>query len=169
MAIHNLTQIIEGLSKVLFEAEYRRLESSVKRLDQQNREILRHVSSGFMHNGVLYRPKDAATIAVGAGANPPLAWELLGSMNEFLADRKVIQTDQKLIEQTLYTLLYQCNDGQELRDSLPECLVSLVPALQSLNRCCNEGFIIRHDERAHRQYLKILPKIEFYSATRLMY
>ena len=33
----------------------------------------------------------------------------------------------------------------------------------------NEGFLIRNDQRALTQYLKVKPKIEYYAATRLLF
>lgn len=167
MAISNLTPLIQLLSKSLFEAEYRRLERDITEIDRLNREVQHLQYKGFVYNGTVYIPKDATVLV--KGPKPALAYALTGEMQYFLKDQYTINNDKKLIEQILYTLLYQCNDVQEVRDGLPECLVQLVPELSKLQRKLNQTFIIRHDERAFRQFNDILPKIEFYSATRLLY
>lgn len=167
MAINNLPKIIEVLSKVLFEAEFRRLESLIKKLNQQNRECSRLVQDGFVYGGITYVPKDSSMLV--KGPKPALAFELTQDMEEFLQDQRTIETDKKLIEQIFYNLLYQCNNLQEVRDALPECLVSLVPDLSKLPRHLNQGFTVQFGDRPYRQFMGILPKIEFYSATRLLY
>lgn len=169
MAIEKLADVIHDLCDLLFEAETRRLDTTVKQLDQSNREIKGNSLHGFIHGGEIYRPSNAPVRATRTSDYPTLAFTLCNDAEAFVNDSKTLKADRKLIEQILFKLLYQCNDIQEVRDSLPECLVQLVPGLAKMPRKCTEGFIIRHDPRAHRQYLAVLPKIEFYAMTRLIY
>lgn len=168
MALPTIQPLIKQLSHKMFEAERRRLETILVQIDKQNREIKGQTLQGFMHAGKIYRPKSAPTLAVGAGSYPTLAFALQDQMAELLRDTKEVETDQQLIEQILYKLLYQANDRQEIRDALPECLVQLTD-LNRLNRKLSPGFLNQSDERTYRQFQAILPKIEMYCTTRLLY
>jgi len=167
MATTHIQEVISMLSKHLFEAEYRRLDQEIIRLDAVNREMLKLQYKGFVYNGKVYIPKDATVIL--KGPKPALAYELTDQMNQFLKDLYTINFDKKMIEQVLYTLLYQCPNSQSIRDSLPECMVSLVPEFSNYRRLRPTAYIIKDDERAMNQFTKALPKIEFYSATQLLY
>lgn len=167
MAVANLHKFLDALVSRLFAAEERRLDKAVESLDQRNREIGRHKTQGFLLQGKLFRQKSATLIAT-TGIKP-LAYELTEDGNKFLRDRNNIDQDRQIIKQILYKLVEPCQNGQEIRDTLPECLVSLVPELSRMERRFAKGFFAPKDERFQRQYEAILPKIESYSATCLLY
>jgi hypothetical protein len=163
-------QFIDALKTKLFEAEERRLTAGIDRIVEQHEEIKGPSLMQFMFNGEVYRHSKANTIHKSVFS---LAWELNGEMEKWLKDRKTIDLDRDQIGQMLYRLqshVMQGYDGtrQEVRDALPECLVSLVPVFQNLPRRMNTQFFLRSD-RDFRQYAKILPKIEMYAMTKLIY
>jgi len=81
-----------------------------------------------------------------------------------------VDLEKQLIKQSLSHLLIPCRSEQDIRDALPDCLSALMPrSIQALPRTNEEAWTIRNDERALRQYRKALPRIEFYSAARLIY
>ena len=95
---------------------------------------------------------------------------MLTEASEFLSDVKKVELDKEQIKQVLFKLLYQANTLQEIRDSLPECLVPLVPEIAKLSRQTDDPtWFIRNDERALKQYKKMLPKIEMYAVSRMIY
>lgn len=101
---------------------------------------------------------------------PTLAFELLTEANEFLNDVKKVELDKEQIKQVLFKLLYPTTTLQEIRDALPDCLVPLAPDISKLSRQTDDPtWFIRNDERALKQYRKILPKIEMYAMSRLIY
>jgi hypothetical protein len=169
MAISNSKEIIDGISKALFEAEYRRLKGRVKELSRMNREALPTTVYPFMYQGKVYIPEDVPHLTAGPGSSVGLAFSLYPQMTAFLADKNTVEQDRKQIEMMLFKLTYQVCNMQELRDTLPDCLVSLVPQLDKMPRCMDQKFLIRNDERTLRQFEVILPKMEFYSVARLMY
>lgn len=168
MMIPSGVQLISELTEALFSAEYRRIEQSVKDLDRQNREIKGHTRHGFMYGGTVFVPKDAPHLRE-RGGYPSLAFELNQRGNFLVKDQNLIDTDKKMVEQLSYLLLKDCQTLQDVRDALPESMVSLSPELTKLMRLREEAYIIRDNERAFRQFQTLSEKIDFYTATRMIY
>lgn len=166
MALACINPLIDEIKSMLFAPENRRLAAAIDQLVDSHDEINRDHTMGFMFNGEVYRHSRSNTIYQSW---PMLAWALNGDMERWLKDRKQVQLDEAQIGQMLFKLLYQANDLQEIRDTLPECLVSLVPQLRAMQRKFNQEFLIRHNERDLKQFRKILPKIEMYAMASLIY
>jgi hypothetical protein len=167
MARTEIYPLIEGIKVKLFEPEERRLKAGIDRLVEQHEEITGRVHErGFMFSGETYRHSRADLIYK---SYPMLTWALNDEMEAWLKDRKAINLDRDQIGQMLFKLLYQANDQQEMRDTLPECVVNLFPSLRGMSRKFNQEFLIRHNERDLKQFRKILPKIELYAMARLIY
>lgn len=159
---------IEALGKALFQAENRRINGLINKIDESNRRLNSSTIYGFRHKGSTYMPESAPTINRGISL-PVLHWDLCPEMEEILEDITTLRNDKKTIEQMLYKLLEPCLTTQEMRSALPECLVVLLPELLVWPREHEEAFSIEHDERALRQWELVKPKVEFYCATRLLY
>lgn len=159
-----LNLILDGL----FVAEKRRLEESVDRLNRNHNEIRGSVDDGFLLSGTYYRPRGNPGPAPAKKA--PLDNRILSEGMAFLKDAAKVDLERQLIKQSLSHLLIPCRSEQDIRDALPDCLSALMPrSIQALPRTNEEAWTIRNDERALRQYRKALPRIEFYSAARLIY
>ena len=158
---------IQTLSKELFQAEERRHQRSIDQLFQHNRELTPSHGDGFTFAGQVYRPSHAPTW--GKLFYSGLDVKLTSEMMEFLKDKRTIDTERKLMEQTFFHLLHPCTYHQDCRDALPDCLQDVLPDLQLLSRTRPEAYTLRGNERAMRQYEKILPRMQFYSAVRLIY
>ncbi|MFA7188480.1 MAG: hypothetical protein WC117_00160 [Sphaerochaetaceae bacterium] len=158
--------LVQQITGKLFEAEFRRLAQIVKTLDTHNRELSKLTTRGFMFKGKNYIPEGSQIVAMPL---PSLTFQLWNQGDAYLKDMDSVLLDKATIEQMLTRLLFHCGTTQEIRDTLPECLIPLVPALASVPRVYAQGFWAPKDEMFKRQYEKILPKIEFYSATRLLY
>lgn len=167
MAQDQMYPFIEAIKKALFQAENRRLVAGIDRLVEQDAEMNpgRH-EMGFLYSGEIYRHSRSSTIY---RSWPLLSWPLNVEMEAWLKDKKILALDRDQIGQILFKLMYQANDLQEMRDTLPECLVSLVPDFQKMPRMHNQEFLIRHNERDLRQFRKLLPKIELYAMSKLIY
>jgi hypothetical protein len=172
MAIENLADIIASIASSLMAAEYRRLEKTLLEIAQENRRARGEglgTPLSFLYSGGCYAPAEEKFSSRLGNGRSPLHPVLEPMMQEYIQDKKVIDADIKMIQQNLFKLLYQCCNLQELRDVLPECIVALHPKLKAIPRHCSPLFLIRNDPRAMRQWEAIFPKIEFYSATHLMY
>jgi len=163
-------KLVAELMEKLFEAEKRRLANVITELNRSNKLAKSLQMDGFLFGGQLYMPTGVSTTVAGPGqAKATLHFGLNDQMETWLRDQKVIRDDQDLIRQMLFRLLKSCNSEREIRSALPECLISLVQGLGKEPRADREGYTLDGDERATRQFLKLLPKMEFYSVTRLLY
>jgi hypothetical protein len=164
-------RLIEHIAKVLFEAERRRLQNWIDKLTRANQEANTNPKlEGFLYEGVYYRP---SWIGRGVWPHGALHHSLADDMRVFLKDKKSVDDDERFIRQTLFALLYPCKNNQDIRDTLPECLLPVIAVpgigLASLSRTRQPACTIEGNARALRQYEKILPKIELYTAARMMF
>lgn len=163
--MENLHKFIDGVADKLFEPEARRLQACVNRLDASNAEILRERVYGFRWKGDLFLANGAK---VRQNRYPSLDFSLRKEGDALLADRAAVNDDKQMIKQTMWMLLRDCESVQDVRDALPESLVDLSDQLKQLPRQQAYGFTVK-DERQVRQVKAMMDKIDFYSATRLMY
>lgn len=167
MALPNLHTFLDGLMTTLLEPEGRRLDRIVTELDAANREIKKHTVMGFMYNGQVYIPKAAKTRQTGG--YPSLAFSLTNQAAVWCADMKQVEEDRQIIKQVLWLVTKECPTMGDVRDALPESIVSLVPSMSNMQRTKEDGYTVVHDERLHAQYLKIRDKIDVYRACRMLY
>jgi len=162
--------LINELATKLFEPEVRRLLAMITTLNADNKKLKDLKVDGFLYGGQFYMPSGVSTVVLAAGqAKATLHFSLNSAMERWLKDRKTIQDDRDLIKQMLFLILKPCESEQDIRDALPECLVSLDPTLSQYERSNDHAYTISHDVRAMRQFEKFLPKMMLYSATRLLY
>ncbi len=157
------TRILEAL----FSAEDRRLQKAVDQIHEHNQEALKKTLDGFQFQGKFYKHSRSVT---GMGSQlPTLHMSIWPEMEAHLVDRARVEEDRQLIGQVLHRLLYACIYIEQIRDAVPECIVdTLPPEIAALERQHNVLFFVNND-RDLRQFNKALPKIEFYSAARLLY
>jgi hypothetical protein len=157
------------LIKRLFAAEERRLDSIVSDLNRKNCEIANKRLYGFRHQGLRFVPWDLTRQAVGQPL-PALANSLAPQAESLIRDTKQITEDRVMIQQMFVRLLDPCVTLQEIRDAVPDCTAPLLPELDKTPRSNPDPlWSIRHDERAMRQYTKVISKIEMYAVTRMLY
>ena len=174
---HNYkSKVIDAILANLFTAEERRLTAFIQAMCRKNQTAYGRQLDGFHYEGVFY---------VFEGRRGNLTREVLHEslepeMRGFKADRDQVFSDKQLIKQCLFALLEPVGADlsgltvsmveQDYRDALPECLAQDLPDwARKLPRTREEAFTIKDNARAMRAYEKALPKIEFYSAARLLY
>lgn len=160
-----LHDAISGIIEKLFQAEKRRLQNGIDRLVEQHQEITNDARTGFMYNGVYFRHSNTKTIE----RLPMLAWSLNDAMSAHLKDESAVMLDCQQIRQTLFKLMSVAKTDQQLRDVLPDCIVSLVPELDKIPRQDPVELLIAHDSRLMRQYSKMLPKMQIYTVGNILY
>lgn len=162
----NSHQLIKPMMATLFKAEERRLQLVIDGLHKQNLEASGIQADGFMYEGRFYMPTGAKH---GSGLRPTLHLSLWPSMMEHMRDTVNVLADKQLIQQTLFKLYDHCINNQDIRCATPDSIVDTLPAdIQTLDRCRQPSFFLNHP-RDFRQLEKALPKIDFYSACRLVY
>ncbi len=163
----SMYKLITHLLKELFVAEKRRLDKNVADLIRKNNELLGVQHAGFLYYGEYYTATGFKNMA--SKEKVTLHDSLTDKIKWHIQDSKTIADDERLIGQIIFKITDPCTTLQDIRDSLPECLATMIPALAKLPRHNIEGWSIRQDTRATRQFNKLLPKIEMYSAARLLY
>src|SRR5690606_33981686 len=134
-----------------------------KRTDKQICEEFLERNHGIIgENRDRFRYKEKAFLAGYSTA--PLATGLVPDICKHLSQWNQIQKDQQYIKQVLINLLKPCMKKYEIRDALPECLVSFFPELRSIVRPREHGWTLKDKPILYEQYQHALSKIEMYYA-----
>ena len=157
----------------LFEHEDKRLAGQIGNLAKDNDEICKSRGEGnyygFIFDGVAYRDPNAKE---HFAMLPGLDFSLNDRMEALMSQKNQMNKDIQLVRQALFNLLNPATTDQQARDTLPECLLPVVKELMPdgvPSRMDQPTCTIQDNPRALRQYEKILPLIEQYSATRLIF
>lgn len=161
-------QTLEDIYYVLFEGERRRCRKELDSLIDGNNQSKSIAAQGFTFNGVAY-VKESSSTAIPATERPSLSWYLCPRMDQYIADLYQLNLDLKQIKQILTLLLKDLTTLEDLRNALPECLVACSSSLRKHQRVKEAGFTLLNNQRQHKQFLALVPKIEMYFATRLMF
>jgi len=156
----------------LFAADDRRIKERIQALNDANSRIRKTQLFGFMHRGKRFiDPRfEGQTSVLAKTPVPTLALQLNDELKSFDLDRDRVEIDRAKIRQALLPLLVNCNSLQDLRDTLPECIIHMVPQLVPLKRQrTDNASFIRSDKYAMKAYEKALPLIEAYSVSNLIY
>jgi hypothetical protein len=161
-------KVINELIRRLFEADSKRLQKWVDKLDGENRKA--HENNellGFVYLGRYYRPSHVQ------GADPSgarlLHGSLTGQAEAYLRDESMVDSHKAFVRQGLVLLLEPCTTNQEMRDALPEGVVQLAPELKTLTRQSDECWTLEDNPRAKRQFEKVRLMIDTYAMARLIY
>lgn len=167
MSIVNSKELIDRILFDLFSAEERRLEGVKTALVKKNQTYY----PDKPHDGLIFYGEtfDLPDLVRGARTRVTLNRALESEMNAFIKDRNEIEHDKRIIGQILLALLKPCTSPTDIRNTLPEFLLPSIPEYKGLRRTDEPAWSISHDARMMRQYEKILPKMEFYSAARMLY
>lgn len=157
--------------KHLFFAELARLDSVLNSIIDKNDRINGiDISAGFMHQGEFYQ-RTNATRQPTAGEKLMLNPDLWPAMDKYLKASSRLIMEVHLVNQAVYRLVRGCMSHQDVRDALPECLVAQDQTgnYKGLQRTREAAWTLAGDAMALSQYEKILPSIEYYAATHLIF
>ena len=164
--LDSLRSQLEYLTERLFESEDRHFQHRINLLIEENDKVIGKRTEGFEYLGQCYG-RD------GLFLNPQfassLSRSLMPQMAEILQFRKNTEFDRKLITQILAKLVQPCQSIEDMRNALPECIISLDSYLPTIQRTREPAWTIVGNARDLRQYEKVLPKIETYCAMRFLY
>lgn len=159
--IYVISKIVNELSQ----AEQRRAQKFIDQMHLDNQEAWRDRFDAFSHEGIIYIPSTSA----GSAKRKYVHISLNDKMNKYLAERKAILDDFKFIQQGLHVLLPTDISIQGARDALPDFIARMIPEFAKLDRTNEIAWTIKYNSRAMKLFNKILPKMEFYSVTGLLY
>lgn len=167
MPMLNTYQVVNAITACLFQAEDRRLQKWLNEIVTANyRENRLSQPVGFIYGGAYYRPDWQGA---GKFQKRALHSSLWDQMDAWIKDKTVITDDRQMISQSLFSLIETCDTDQGIRDALPECLVSCIEPYRTMKRDQEEAWTLKRSERQYRQYQKLLPKIEMYAVSMLIY
>lgn len=164
---HKTHEVIDHIITVLFEPDRRRIEAWIDRMIAKNEEAMGKTNVHcFIYNGDFYRQSNVRGFIQ---YRPALEYALWPEMDKLVADQRQVENDKAFCKQALVMLLEPCGTIQEIRDALPDCVAEVMPQLQGLERRYAPLWSISGNPRAQRQVAKIMPKLEMYSVTRMMF
>lgn len=164
--MRNSYECIRVIEQSLFSAEERRLQKFEEDMLIKNREVKNQKMDGFSFAGKVFRP---ANFTRGRPTILSLDDTLYSEMELHIQDKDEVETDKRRIKMILFKLLEPCKFMDDVRDTLPECLVDTISELQHLSRTREPAYTIKDDPRSVKEYNDILPRMQFYSMARLMY
>jgi hypothetical protein len=156
-------EILSRIMIEVFSADLLNVNKEVASVIHKNRELLGpNTDDGFYFGENWY-----ALPWVRGRKEQSLHPDLYPEMIRVEARKKTIGDDWKIIDQVLCRIISPFHTYQDIRDELPEVLVSLVPTLLgAYPRTREPASSIQSDPRALRQYEKVLHKIHSYVAMR---
>jgi hypothetical protein len=160
-------EVLLDIFKVLFEGENRRCRKELDALIEDNNLIKGVAAFGFTFGGIPYLKTSA--VRVTPESRPSLSYQLCPRMDQYVADAAQLSLDYKQIRQAITLLCEKVFTWEDLRNALPECLVSCSSVLRAYPRTKEAGFTLLENPRQHKQFLALVTKMEMYFATRLMF
>ena len=157
---------ISSFDYQLFKSEAERISKIKLELHDKNERLLGIVASGFKVSGKVYYIRRVQGTQ-GNLSFPTLHFNLREEGNNLLQQIDKLDVHKSLIRQMLLKISMKCKDAQDLRDAIPEAIVSMFN-LSHLQRLRNEGWVFADNARETKQYNRIADLIAFYSAMQLM-
>lgn len=147
------------------EADTKQFQKEIDSLVTKNKELLGPDTA----DGFIYGDRWFTGSGVRGRANQSLHPSLVSTASRVMDHLKTVTDDQRIMTQVLGKLVESCHTMEDMRNELPEVVISLDPSMwMGLSRTREPAQSIRHDARAVRQYEKVLGKIHSYCAMRFL-
>lgn len=157
---------ISSFAYQLFKSESERISKMTLELHEKNERLLGVIAPGFKMSGKIYQIRSRLGNQTSYDF-PSLHFSLREVGNNLLHQIDKLDIHKSLIRQMLLKISMKCKDAQDLRDAIPEAIVSMFN-LSHLQRLRNEGWVFADNARETKQYNRIADLIAFYSAMQLM-
>jgi hypothetical protein len=151
----------------LMEPDIRRLSVIMKDLIYKNNSLkgTKYLAMRYMGTPLPERIK-----GIRLTDHPEVHPTLIDQLDKWNKDAERIRQDQQYFQQTFINLLGPCKKNIDVRDALPDCVVSLVPCLNCYTRTREEAWTIKHDQKLYQQYLNSTqPKLMSYASLRFFF
>lgn len=158
--------LIRDLLSLLFDKEQ-------ENIDKQERALIdQHIAQGGSQDGFRYMGRIYSHLTGrlrSMGQYDQLKPDLVPKISDLDTEREILKRDRERISQALALVLRGCVNWQDIRDALPNGLHEFMEPCRNMERTRPEAWTLKDDPRAHRQYMKLRDKIDYYLATRLLY
>lgn len=163
-----MSNVVTDISNLLREAERRRLERNLDLLIEKHMEASNSSVMGFIHEGLCYRHNNAPKGKLNYQAIHP---SVEPDMRLHVQQHNELEANLQEIRQALLPIVRLCLSDQDLRDALPDCIITMFKTggATKLHRTRKPAWVLEEGSRAMEHYQRVLPNIEFYSAARLIY
>lgn len=164
------TELIDGALINLFEADSRRLGETLKSIEADNMVFYGSTVGGFIFKNSYFCSHSFS----GSRNKVTLRPELYDRMESFLKDRELVRKDYDMIRQFILKMMPppQLLTLQSIRDVIPDVMIPFAhESIRNLARQRDFDDVLKAtDPRTQKQFrTSLLPKIEMYAATRLLY
>jgi hypothetical protein len=159
-------EVISEIMTELFKPEDARHEREVQTLLEENKEIIENTSV-TSQLAWMDRRRVGAMILNDQVLSPTLA----SKFEQVTQLRRNIELDKHQVGQFMQNLLHKCKTWQEIRNSLPDCLVQMSYQLKyhDIVRTQEPEDNMKNDPKALYRYEKFMIKINTYCAMRFLY
>lgn len=151
----------------LFLAENTRIDKEVTNLCQKNANLTGQPCFGFLYQAKRFIPAINMDALKKQRNLPGLHIKLAEDVMHFNSDSMRLERDKTQIKQLFFLLLRDCNNEQDVRNNLPECVINLTELKHTYPRMYDGTLRLLPSIR--KDYENLLPKIEMYSASYLLY
>lgn len=160
--------MLEGYStkidQDLFDPEKRRLINQLSK-------ILEPLADGYHtyhHRGKYYSSDGLVhTFCVKTDPIEELPQTVRQQVDDFELDRVAVIQDRTIIRQMVSSIIMSCNSLQDFRNCLPECMVPS-ELVRQYERTAEPGSLLTMPA-SKKQFIKYLPLMELYSASKFLY
>lgn len=159
-----VTEFVE----VLFAPDRKRLDAMVKSLTDRNSLLKNKFTVGFMYQGTRHIPEEYKNYRT-KDSILSLDLSLNDDLMKYVSEKRKLENDIVHIRQLFTVLVMQCANVQEVRDSMPECVIALTKLKNMPRKIQDPTFLIRSNEHHMYDYERLLPKIQMYSVANLLY
>jgi hypothetical protein len=165
---YSIPILVETLLNGLMKPDWKLVNDKINSLVDENNVLL---GGSIAHKGFCYRGyyfKYGAEVVPDMGFDPVLH-KSLHHKAEGLADRwNYLKGDYDYLKRLFTELLRPCVTEQDVRDTLPECVIQFHPTLGSLPRIRGEAWTIRCDKALQFRYNSAIDRIRTYSVMHLL-
>lgn len=148
----NAHQILEAIIQHIFLHETQRHQKCIDTIAETGGIW----QGAFLFKAQTYRKSSGTT---GRASLPEHCWD---DMELFLKDKTMVERDSRQMWQLLFSAIFPCTSLQDVRDVLPDMVVSFIPELNQFPRTREEMWTVKDDQRLMRQYKEVRERIELY-------
>ena len=166
MYVNPVMELLNPVVDALLDDESTRLKGVLHDLLIRN-HALGGTQDAFVHGGEVFHliPRRFLRNVEIKSVHPSLADEA----EDLRQKRSNVERDKRRLRQALSVVIPKCRTKQEVRDVLPETLVTSIPDFKGMEREREEGFILNDHPRLKAQYQKAVELALYYQANQLIY
>lgn len=161
------TTNVRKLVETIFDGVLADIELQGARLSRENAERQSGARDGFFYKTDVYSHLDVrARKGAQFGSCHPSLYEQADALHD---RKKNLHFEKTRTQQALALLLTDAKTMQEVRDALPEFLISYFPEFKGVSRTRPEAWTLEGKPEKQAQYLKLRGLMEYYLVMKLLY